>query len=367
MKAESYFGLFVAAGIGLAAFAGCSSSKDSTTDATSASSASSTASSSHAASSSSSAVASSSSGSVNSNLGQACTADADCGGDLKCSLSTADDAVFAGGPAGGYCTKSCQSASDCPSNGSCLSATDMGPKQCLLNCAIGPDLMYLDDPLDPNKCQGREDLRCVSLSNTDAVCLPTCGEDAQCEGGRVCDPRLSVCVDAAKVSTGDALGSKCDSMAMDPTCAGTCISFTGSNLSMCTQACALGGELDSTDCGGLAKGLCVFSPSGFGAGDQGFCTNACTKHDECQNPDWWCFSTNFQMGNGYCFTAVDCPNGDSDCVDANMQPLKQKCHDTKYGPKCIDDAWPLGSAAPDDAGAGDAGMGAADAGAGDGG
>jgi hypothetical protein len=220
-------------------------------------------------------------------------------------------------------------------------------------------LMYINDPLDGNKCHGREDLRCLSISQTDAICAPVCGKDEQCDGGRVCDPRNGVCVDPAKVNKGDKTGAKCDPMGMTPTCAGVCIGITGAAnpLSMCTSPCGLGGNLinpDTMDCGGVENGLCVFSPTGYAPGDQGFCTNACKQHDDCQNPDWWCFSTNFNKVNGYCFVAPDCKM-DSDCVDSmTMMPLKQKCIQTKYGGKCIDPL-PLGSAAPGMGGSGSTG------------
>lgn len=363
MKALGYFVLFASVGVGLGAFVACSSSNDTAAGAGGSSSSSSSSSASSTSSSTSS--SSSSSGSTPPVLAGACTKDADCGGDLACSLPSVDDPVFSGGPAGGYCTKPCTTQTDCPTPGIChLGASGGGLMECLLPCTIGPDLTQIDEKLDPSKCRGRSDLRCVQLSQTDAVCLPTCGMDAQCVAPRVCDPRLSVCVEPAKVNKGDKTGASCDPTAMPPTCSGICISATSADLRMCTEPCGLGQPLTDPpqDCGGLDQGLCAFRPTGFGAGDQGFCTNACKSQDDCQNPDWWCFGATFQKGNGYCLPAVDCPNGDVDCVDSSSNPLKEKCHATKYGPKCIDTTWPLGTAAPIDGGAGgaapsDAGMG----------
>src|SRR6188768_321753 len=64
--------------------------------------------------SSSKSTSSSSSGGPGS-IGMACTADGDCGGGFTC-LKPADTspALFGGGAAGGYCTKSCATDTDCP-------------------------------------------------------------------------------------------------------------------------------------------------------------------------------------------------------------------------------------------------------------
>jgi hypothetical protein len=58
--------------------------------------------------------------------------------------------------------------------------------------------MTLNDPLDPGKCHGREDLRCQEMGFGYAVCIPICGSDGACED-RFCDPELTVCVDYPEV------------------------------------------------------------------------------------------------------------------------------------------------------------------------
>ena len=294
--------------------------------------------------------ASASSGGTGANLGITCSTDADCGAGLTCLAPEGKIPAFnGGGPANGYCSKACATNDDCPGNTSlCAGAAGGQMGVCLLTCDLGPELKFLDDPLDPNKCNGRDDVRCASVSNTVTACLPTCGKDDQCPAGRVCDPRFAVCVDTA--STGLKSGSKCDPMAMTPECAGVCVNFSGGTTS-CSSPCALGGDItDPTavaDCGGLDKGLCVYSPTGNGAGDFGFCAPGCSLQSDCQNTDFWCFGvgglTGSAVDNGFCFGATPCPNGQTDCKSTNAAV---KCKDTKYGPFCVDTTFPLGNAAP---------------------
>jgi hypothetical protein len=292
------------------------------------------------------------------NLANPCMSDSDCGGDLGCTKDSASDPVFGGGPAGGYCTQSCSTDSDCPgSDSACLSGGSGMPGTCVLTCTIGPSLQFLNDPLDPSKCRGRNDLRCVGLTSGSTVCMPTCGEDSQCPTGRVCDPRTAVCVDKANVSTGKPDGAKCDPMATTPDCAGICVSFD-SGETTCSRNCVLGGDQndpqDTPNCGGVTSGLCVYRPSANGAGDFGFCAPACTAQDQCQNPAFWCFPVGGLtdpdptkgIQNGFCFGATPCPNGDADCASAKGT----SCTSTKDGPFCLNPMFPLGSEANPDAG-----------------
>jgi hypothetical protein len=297
-----------------------------------------------------SASASASSGGTGDNLGIGCTADGDCGPGLTCLTPEGKTPAFlTGGPANGYCSKDCATDDDCPGNTSlCFGAAGGQKGVCLLTCDLGPELMFLDDPLDPEKCHGRDDVRCAAVSNTITACMPTCGKDDQCPAGRVCDPRTAFCVD--KANTGLASGSKCDPMAQTPECAGVCVNFSGGTTS-CSSPCALGGDItDPTavaDCGGLEKGLCVYSPTGNGAGDFGFCAPGCSLQSDCQNTDFWCFGvgglTGSAVDNGFCFGATPCPVGQSDCKSTNAAV---KCTTTKYGPFCVDTTFPLGDAAP---------------------
>jgi hypothetical protein len=136
------------------------------------------------------------------------------------------------------------------------------------------------------------------------------------------------------------MGDACD--VMNPMCEGTCFTFT-TNETMCSSYCAFGGDIiDATDCGGLDKGLCLFAPSGNGAGDFGVCAEACKAHDECQVPAFWCFGINGLTGslvdNGWCIGEPTCTT-QADCMNGT-------CTDTKFGKFCLDAQWPLGTATP---------------------
>jgi hypothetical protein len=244
--------------------------------------------------------------------------------------------VLGGGPANGYCTTTCSSNADCPGFGSACLADENGDGTCFRGCELGPALMFIDEPLDPAKCYGREDVACLPTDSGD-VCIPTCGSNSQCPAGRVCDPALRVCVTSP--SMGLPTGDACDPMAADPGCAGICLTFTSPDptitVAACSSRCVAGGELESLDCGGLTKGLCVFRPSGAGAGDVAYCTESCTAHSNCQNPTFWCTTVGFTT-NKYCFGADECPNGQGDCTAAGTT-----CSNTPYGPFCIDTTIPL--------------------------
>lgn len=280
-------------------------------------------------------------------LGGACETNSDCEKALVCDRETDNDPIFGGGPAGGLCTSLCMADADCGSAGLCLTTTAGPPGRCVPSCTIGPPLMYLEDPLDPAKCLGRADLRCAKTKAGEA-CVPTCGDDAQCTGGRVCDPRLTVCVDVA--SAGAPIGEVCDPNVDPPACAGVCIGFSSGDA-MCSTPCVLGGDaLSTSDCGGPEHGLCAFRPSANGAGDFGFCTPSCAAHLDCQKPSFWCFGiegVTEVVQRGFCFGATPCPGGQGECVDANQQPTGYTCTDTPQGAFCLDTSFPYDGAGAD--------------------
>jgi len=252
-------------------------------------------------------------------------------------------ALGSGGPANGYCSKDCKTTDDCPLSGLCLGGSSTKIGVCILSCDIGPGLTSLDEPLDEAKCNARDDQRCAALNTAGTItgCRPTCGRDDQCTTGRVCDPRTALCVD--KANTGLPAGAKCDATATTPQCAGICVGF-GDGVTMCSSPCPLGGEIPAdltevTDCGGLDKGVCAYSPSGNGAGDYGFCAPACKTQGDCQIPAFWCNSVGLP-DNGYCFGTTACGTGLPLCKAPDV------CTDTKEGKFCLDPKYPLGTAAP---------------------
>jgi hypothetical protein len=295
-------------------------------------------------------------------LGLSCASDAQCGAGGKCIQVTDNDPFFGGGgPAGGYCTLPCMTDSECGIGNVCFYSDSLGKGECIRGCVHGePPLMYLNDDLDPDKCHGREDVRCAVLQDGSEVCLPTCGSDSQCDG-RSCDPLLAVCVDKPK--SGKALGETCDPMAADPGCAGVCITIGNGDASknkyMCTSPCVMGGVVEgSDDCGGIEKGICIYSPQGTGVGDSAFCAESCKTQEACQTPNFWCYNINVQA-TGVCLDATPCTK-DSECTFTDAE-----CIATKLGKFCMSPSYPLGSLAPD--GTGGAGGGTGGAGGGTGG
>lgn len=309
------------------------------------------------ASSSSSSVTSTSTGGPKPKgdwLGLECTKDADCGepGVVgTCALAEGKDAVFQGGPSNGYCTLKCQTSGDCPGVNICFKPNANATEgRCVLGCELGPELMYLNDPLDGFKCHGREDVACYRVTAGD-LCLPTCGNDEACPENRYCNLEAGVCLDKpATPPTGKKLGLACDPMAMTNECAnGFCIG-SGNGKGFCTGVCPIGGDINYGDCGGIENGLCLYLPvvqgcpagqSCVGAGDVGFCGGGCKAHDECGAPDLWCRGILMGGPVGYCVGEDPCPNGQADC-----KSMGTTCTDTTVGKFCIDPKWPLGTLTP---------------------
>ncbi len=317
LKNQAWIILWVG-GVIAAAFVGCS--EDTIHEGTGGEGGTSTSASSSSSSSSSSASSTGTGGTTF--IGRTCADASECGPDGICIGPADDSPVFEGGAPDGYCTKDCGNNTDCGAGSRCVD-----PGQCVLGCVIGDPVGegYINDPLDPSKCRGREDVRCAPWGDYE-LCIPTCGRDSQC-AGRSCDPRTGVCVD--NPNTGSPTGTVCDPDAPNEDgCAGFCQTFSGDVDSICTSPCVLDGEIEGDDCGGLSNGLCAYSPSGFGPGDFGRCSAACSAHDQCGNPDWWCHDNTYAP-QGFCFTTDDCPNG-NECGSEDM------CADTLYGPKCLE-------------------------------
>jgi hypothetical protein len=283
------------------------------------------------------------------NLGAACASDTDCGGALTCTLPTdVNNVLFGGGPANGYCTKTCATDADCSGNsvdGMCIN-DGAGHSVCLLTCTQGPPLQTVfDEIMDPTKCLARTDVACEPASSTVSVCVPMCGVDSRCPAGLHCDPASNACV--ATPHTGLAKGQPCDPDA-GAQCAGFCLDI-GNGASVCSQGCELGTDpahandpFSWTACGGLANGLCAFfDPNVAGAGDYAYCTGACSKQSDCDNPATFCLAIPGLTGkngitNGWCMGAAPCPNGQGDCP-ANSGLT---CTQTAYGPLCLSSQFP---------------------------
>ncbi len=277
--------------------------------------------------------ASSTTGGGSSKLGNACAADGDCDPGMRCVTAKDNDPVLGGGAVNGYCTKDCLADGDCAKLGvdsPCITPNGASKGECFLGCTTGPALTYIDDPLEATKCHGREDLRCSPVNQSASfACLPVCGRDSQC-AGRKCDPRTGSCVDTPH--TGAANGTKCDPNVKPDACAGFCQGFSGGSgsFNICATACVLGGPLDGDDCGGLTNGLCIYSPSKYGAGDFGRCARTCKTQDDCYNPNTWCRGESYAMGFGYCLFTSACTS------DADCKTKGTVCATTKLGKFCLD-------------------------------
>jgi hypothetical protein len=192
--------------------------------------------------------------------------------------------------------------------------------------------MFLNEELDPDKCHGRADLRCQELSEG-GICLPTCGSDAQCPG-RSCDPTTVMCVD--QPNDGKPLGAKCEVTPMGTDCAGLCIEIAN-DKSLCTTPCSMAGPLpDPFECGGPERGICLYSPSGTGLGDLGYCAQSCTAQDQCQTPDFFCLDIGLRS-SGICLDSLPCTSN-ADCTF-----LDGECIETTLGKFCMSPDYPLGN------------------------
>lgn len=273
---------------------------------------------------------------VDENIGKACASDADCGMGNTCVTPAANDMFFGGGVAGGYCTRACTADADCGGQ-KCLDG------MCLESCTFGDPPLQQGSMPDPNKCHARSDVACAPfnvMGQRIDVCYPNCGADSQCPMGRVCDPRINVCVDAANVTPGAPDGDACMQGGME-TCAGHCINF--SSFLQCARYCVLVGD-PALQCGGPNQGACLWplgvdAQTGSSFGDVAACAEACTQHSDCQTPFLYCDAFQITQGfndNGFCLTPDACGAGDT-CA------MGYTCVTTPMNTKvCVSDAYPMG-------------------------
>jgi hypothetical protein len=249
-------------------------------------------------------------------LARPCSKDSDCGSGLTCVSADEDFEGLDGSPAGGLCTKACETDRDCQAFderavcGSLMEApfvssypTGDEPRVCLLGCALGANGGL-------EKCEGRSDLACRPFAASDSVqcqddktcpsgslcyrtrcrelaCGPRCNADSECATGRYCDPYSGLCTEADPDPV--PLGAECNDMPDSPTCGGgNCLVLfdDGTRLKgMCTQSCTLGERC------GEGQGACVVPRfSDYGAGDGGYCQPLCNCNSDCRNPKDLCYA-----------------------------------------------------------------------------
>ena len=221
-------------------------------------------------------------------VGRRCAADADCGEGLQC-FTEKSNAMFGGGPAGGYCTLPCTASSTCTAidaNSDCIGMTGT-QSVCLRTCRN-------QDPtsLAENKCLTRPDVVCLSEvalgqanftgARQPGWCFPQCGSDEDCPG-RLCDLQRGVCVDTPPA--GLALGERCDNRGQ---CAGgLCVQATEGEQ-FCSAPCVVGQPVGcgygpsatKRDAGCLGPRFGGFLSS-EGIGDTGFCAEFCDVDADC--------------------------------------------------------------------------------------
>lgn len=261
-------------------------------------------------------------------MSAACTSDIDCVDGLECFESDITYGQFGtGGPAHGYCSRYCDVDADCGGTGTCLNGGSGGV--CFANCTFGPALTSPSAALDPSKCSGRDDVTCSNLGPAGPICVPTCRSNSDCPTGRICSPVSGTC--SRDPATPHDRAGTCD----DATCSGICLNLPNGGRA-CTDRCTLGGDT-TLDCGGNTVGFCALTEIGLpvGAGDIGYCTAACTHHDDCLNPQTWC--TRIEGGAasvGYCLEAPLCS---AECIgDHACTPLQPDGN--SY---CVETAFPL--------------------------
>jgi hypothetical protein len=182
-------------------------------------------------------------------VGNACTADTDCGGGT-CTM-TGVGATFPDG----YCTGSCLADSDCGSTGVCAGIIGGGAGTCYRKCDADTDC-------------ARDGYRCRAPVTFGMAADPNAPK--QCVAGA--KPLADGIVGSACLAEGDCGGAAMSCRTTTSPVRGT--AFPGG---YCTQACA-----DDSDCG--AGGVCT---GGFAGVATGTCYKSCTTSSECRT-DYTC-------------------------------------------------------------------------------
>jgi hypothetical protein len=212
-----------------------------------------------------------------STLGGECGRDLDCAGRLVCLTWNPARVHW---PAGGLCTQPCTTDADCErvAAGARCEALGNGPRFCVEGCAPGPG--EVASMLGSSaKCHGRATMACNALAEGRQGCLPSCNDDAACDGAK-CDPLSGHCT-AKSVGGWEDIGTPEGSGA----CGTQLFSGTGTGVSFCTARCTVGAPSCKWD-GKSARpnAACVFRANGSGYGDQGICGKLCDCDRDCAAP-----------------------------------------------------------------------------------
>jgi hypothetical protein len=215
-------------------------------------------------------------------IGASCGRDDDCAGGLIC--FDIGDGLAIGGPAGGYCTRPCNSAAQCEQVDRASACGALaGQNLCIRLCEAGEV-----DPGDV-KCLGREDLTCLSLNALGdtppadrpelGICAPRCQSDAACDGLR-CDPRSGFCTifpgsESLPIGATCTAGAQCEG--------GVCFAPSNQAERFCSAFCTLGAPGCGFDGSDTKPGAGCVLPQiqGESSGDQGLCVELCDSAGDC--------------------------------------------------------------------------------------
>ncbi len=257
-------------------------------------------------------------------FGSKCLSDGECGRAGVVCLTSTGTVLGNFGPAGGVCTRSCQTTDDCTGidpNASCVGLTDT-QSFCMEGCTIG------SPATTDTKCHNRPDMACAADPNAPNVpfCVPVCRGDFDCPGGRGCDPASGLCAD--QPSTGLPIGAACDPTATPTPCAGFCVQLD-TGIGICSEPCANG-----TDSCGAAPGqagpldaACLWiSDPNAGMGDLGDCGQLCDCDADCANDKLVCSPlpvdvAGFYGRAGFCGLATD-PSTNTPAQHIPVCPLR---------------------------------------------
>jgi hypothetical protein len=219
-------------------------------------------------------------------VGSPCTSDAECTttGPIALICFTSDSIDFPGvaargaserrrgGPAGGYCSRTCLADGDCGSGARCL-AHEGAARICFSSCDLGAPTA---------QCAGAAPQACVPVSDPDGgACYPLCTKDADCDRGRPCDAASGLCGDGLMRGDGR-IGAPCTVATETNDCSsGLCWNPEGTGVGVCTAlcrsssgGCGTGADLEATATACLSD---YVSPGAVGS-----CMRLCDADADCE-------------------------------------------------------------------------------------
>ncbi|MBM7114984.1 MYXO-CTERM sorting domain-containing protein [Archangium primigenium] len=157
-------------------------------------------------------------------LGEPCSLNSECGPAPAVCIDPEQRPSGSVAWVGGYCSRPCAAARDCPSGALCVSATVAGraAAYCLKACA----------PEAAGQC--RAQYVCGGVSTGGDACVPACSAERDCAAGFVCRACDKQCVPTQ--NPGVRIGQTCDT---DAGC-GTgefCLFVNGNPQGVCSQRC----------------------------------------------------------------------------------------------------------------------------------